>query len=47
MFEACVKNEITTLLCSESYLMVIMSTKAPFALKFFLSQRRWDLIMKL
>ena len=32
MFEACVKNEITTLLCSESYLMVIMSTKAPFAL---------------
>lgn len=36
MFEACVKNEITTLLCSESYLMVIMSTKAPFALKFFI-----------
>ena len=36
MFEACVKNEITTLLCSESYLMVIMSTKAPLALKFFI-----------
>ena len=40
MFEACVKNEITTLLCTESYLTVIMSSEAPFVLKFFLSQRR-------